>query len=114
MKQGDRVKEVSLTMGTGSLTLSGAAPKHLSFSSEIGEGTEAIYLIESVLPSETWWEISRGTLTGSVLTRTLIKSSTGSLISLPEGAKYVSQVLDSATVNEIASLSRLHATALSF
>jgi hypothetical protein len=94
MKQGDRVQETSTTTGTGSLTLAGATAGHRSFSAEIGETDETTYLIQA---SDGAWEISRGTLTGTTLTRTLVKSSTGALLDLPAGTHYVSQVLDAAS-----------------
>jgi hypothetical protein len=102
MTHGDRVQETTTTTGTGSLTLAGATSGHLTFSAEIGETDECVYLIElSTDPSI--WEISKGTLTGTTLTRTLIKSSTGSLIDWAAGTKHVSQVLDAGTLNEFGT-----------
>ena len=98
MKHGDRVQETTTTNGTGSLTLAGATVGHLSFDDEIGEATECVYLIE-LASDPSVWEISKGTLTGTTLTRTLIKSSTGSLLDL-SGTYHVSQVLDAAWLSE--------------
>jgi hypothetical protein len=98
MIHGDRVQETTTTTGTGSLTLAGATVGHLSFDDEIGEATECVYLIE-LASDPSVWEISKGTLTGTTLTRTLVKSSTGSLIDWAAGTKHVSQVLDATTLN---------------
>jgi hypothetical protein len=96
VKQGDRVQETTTTTGTGSLTLAGATAGHRTFLVEVGETDETTYLIQA---SDGAWEISRGTLTGTTLTRTLVKSSTGALLNLPAGTHYVSQVLDATTAN---------------
>jgi hypothetical protein len=97
MVHGDRVQETTSTTGTGSLTLAGATEGHRTFATEIGETDECVYLIE-LASDPSVWEISKGTLTGTTLTRTLIKSSTGSLLDL-SGTYHVSQVLDAATLN---------------
>jgi hypothetical protein len=99
MMHGDRVQETTTTTGTGSLTLAGATVGHLSFADEIGEATECAHLTE-LASDPSVWELSKGTLTGTTLTRTLIKSSTGSLIDWAAGTKHVSQVLDAAWLSE--------------
>jgi hypothetical protein len=106
MKHGDRVQETTLTEGTGSLTLAGPTAGHQSFAAEIGEATECVHLTESCSDPSVW-ELSRGELTGTTLTRTLIKSSTGSLIDWAAGVKYVSQVLDAGTINGFGAGSAL-------
>ena len=103
MVHGDRVQETTSTTGTGSLTLAGATEGHQSFADEIGEGLECVYLIE-LASDPSVWEISKGALTGTTLTRTLIKSSTGSLIDWAAGTKHVSQVLDAGTLNEFGAV----------
>lgn len=101
MKFGDRVQETTTTTGTGALTLAGATVGHRVFSEEIGNGNETPYLIEPpVGSSDTWWELSKGTVSADVtLSRTLIKSSTGALIDLPAGSKVVTQVAAAGTLN---------------
>ena len=78
----DRVKETSITTGTGTITLSGAYGGFQSFSTGIGNGNKTYYAIEN----ETRWEVGIGTytLSSNTLTRdtVLASSSSGNLISL--------------------------------
>lgn len=100
MKHGDRVQETTATTGTGTLTLGGATDGRRTFLAEIGETELCTYLIES---SNGAWELSQGEITDTAgtitLTRTLIKSSTGSLLDLPQGTHKVSQVQVADEVN---------------
>lgn len=76
IKIADRVKETSLTQGTGTLTLDGAFGGFQSFSSAIGDGNSTYYAIEN----ESRWEVGIGTYTSSsnTLSRdTVLKSSSG-------------------------------------
>ncbi len=76
IKIADRVKETSLTQGTGTLTLNGAFGGFQSFSSAIGDGNSTYYAIEN----ESKWEVGIGTYTSSsnTLSRdTVLKSSSG-------------------------------------
>ena len=57
----DRVKETSITSGTGSVTLAGAFGGFQSFSSAIGDGNKTYYTIEN----DTRWEVGIGTYTSS-------------------------------------------------
>lgn len=70
----DRVKETSLTTGTGALTLAGAFSSAFdTFSHGIGSG-ETFYVIEN----SAGWETGIGTVTGGTLTRdTVLSSSAG-------------------------------------
>ena len=70
----DRVKETSLTTGTGTITLNGTYGGFQSFSSGIGDGNTTYYAIEN----DAAWEVGIGTYTQSsnTLSRdTILKSS---------------------------------------
>ena len=74
LKIADRVKETSLTQGSGSLTLEGAFGGFQTFSATVGDGNTTYYVIEN----ESKWEVGIGTYTSSsnTLSRdTVLKSS---------------------------------------
>ena len=72
----DRVKETSITSGTGSITLSGAFGGFQSFLAAIGDGNQTYYVIEN----EARWEVGIGTYTSSsnTLSRDTVLSSSNS------------------------------------
>jgi hypothetical protein len=79
----DRVKVSTATTGTGTITLGSALVGFQSFASAgVTNGATVVYVIEDVF--DTAWEVGTGvyTSTNSTLTRTIRKSSTGSLVSL--------------------------------
>jgi hypothetical protein len=83
----DRVKETTTTIGTGTLTLAGAANGYQSFAA-IGNGNTTYYTIVG----GSQWEVGIGTYTssGTTLSRdTVLSSSTGSKIDLAAGTKDV-------------------------
>src|SRR4051812_10456693 len=79
----DRVAETTVTTGTGTVTLLGAARGYQAFSA-IGDGNTTCYLIIS--GDGTGWEVGIGTytLSGTTLARTtvLASSNSGSAITL--------------------------------
>ena len=85
----DRVKEISSTTGTGSLTLGGAVTGYRSFNAALSNGDTTYYVIEN--PNTSEWETGLGTFTSpSTLARTtVLSSSTGSAVSFTAGAKNV-------------------------
>ena len=72
----DRVKETSVTTGTGTLTLDGAVQGFETFSSAIGNSNTTFYAIE--LPGTTEFEVGRGTVSAGQLARTQVISSSNS------------------------------------
>ena len=76
----DRVQETTSTTGTGTITLGGAGVQMQTFAAGIGVGNQTTFCILS--GDGTNWEISRGVVGATTLTRVLNFSSTGSLLSL--------------------------------
>jgi hypothetical protein len=85
----DRVKESSVTTGTGTFTLDGAAIGYQTFSSAIGNGNTCYYTIASQTLNE--WEVGIGTVGAGTLARTTILSSSnaGSLVTFSASTKDV-------------------------
>jgi len=85
----DRVRETSVTTGTGTLTLAGAVTGYQTFSSAIGNTNTCYYTIAN--PGTSEWEVGIGTVGAGTLARTTILSSSnaGSAVSFSAGAKDV-------------------------
>lgn len=82
----DRVSFTTSTTGTGPITVGTATPGFVTpAGAAIPDGTEVPYAIED----GTNWETGTGVVGagGTTLTRTLSKSSTGSLLNLTGAAK---------------------------
>ena len=82
LKLQDRVKELTTTSGTGTLTLSGTAEAGFQAFSVLGNGTKTYYTISDV--NGTDFEIGLGTYSSNTLTRDTIfeSSNSGNAISL--------------------------------
>ena len=116
----DRVKETTITTGTGTVTLVGASVGYQSFSA-VGNGNSTYYTIAGQTTSE--WEVGIGTYTsaGTTLSRTTVLASSngGSLVTFSAGTKDVfvtypagrSVNVDSA--NTVVSVPQLSATSIS-
>lgn len=86
---GDRVKETSLSVGTGPFTLGGATAGFQSFLAGVGLGNETFYGILNTL--DNTWEMGRGTVGASTITRDTVFSSSNSnnLVNFGIGDKIV-------------------------
>jgi hypothetical protein len=96
----DRVRETTLTTGTGSIALAGAVSKYKAFSSVLSTGDTTYYAI--VEQSGSGWEVGIGTFTApSTLARTTVLSSSnsGSLVSFVSGTKDVFITLPAIKTN---------------
>ena len=104
---GDRVKETSTTLGTGTLDLAGPTLGFQSFVSAIGDGNECFYTIVDTVSGS--WEVGRGTVTDAA-TDTLSRdsvidsSNAGSLVSFAAGTKEVFVTAPAPVVAEIKAL----------
>lgn len=101
----DRVKELSTTTGTGTLTLTGAPTGFQTFSGAFGNGVSVYYVIDA----GAQWEIGIGTTGAGTLTRATVLQSTNSdaLVDLAAGDKTVfcAYVADRAvTTSDAATL----------
>lgn len=87
----DRVRETTLTTGTGTLALAGPVTDYRSFSAAIGDQNTCYYCV--TLPDGGAWEVGIGTVTvlGGTLSRDAVLSSSygGALVPLPSGEKEV-------------------------
>jgi len=87
----DRVRETTITTGTGTIDLDGAVSNYQTFVAGVGTGGVVTYCIVHRGASE--WEIGYGTITDAspdTLSRDYVSSSsTGSLVSFSSGTKDV-------------------------
>tara|TARA_B100000085_G_scaffold91547_1_gene82747 strand:- start:802 stop:1659 length:858 start_codon:yes stop_codon:yes gene_type:complete len=87
----DRVKETTTTTGTGTITLGGAEPNFITFTSALSDGDTTYYAI--VDDTNLAFEVGLGTFTasGTTLARTtvLASSNSGSAVNLQAGTKDV-------------------------
>ena len=85
----DRVRETSVTAGTGAFTLDGAVTGYQTFSSAIGNTNTCYYTIAGQTTNE--WEVGIGTVGAGTLARTTILSSSnaGSVVTFSAGTKDV-------------------------
>jgi len=90
----DRVKETTLTTGTGQITLAGAATGFVSFEQSFASGASVYYLIVDNPDSTTQYELGIGTFTQGTpnkLSRdkVLLSSNSGSLVDFIAGGTVV-------------------------
>ena len=85
----DRVKETSVTAGTGTFTLDGAVNGYQTFAAAIGSGNTCYYTIAGQVSSD--WEVGIGTVGSGTLARTTVLSSSngGALVNFIAGTKDV-------------------------
>lgn len=102
----DRVRERTLTTGTGTIDLAGPLALYQSFVDGIGDGNTCHYVIECA----TGWETGLGTVTAGspdTLSRDVViaSSNSGSKISIPAGTAVVSCTLPGNQAAARAALS---------
>ena len=86
---GDRVKETSLSVGTGPMVLGGPTTGFVDFVTGIGIGNECFYGIINTI--DNTWEMGRGTVGAGTLTRDTVFSSSNSdlIVNFVTGDKLV-------------------------
>ena len=85
----DRVRETSITSGTGTLTLAGTSSSFQTFSTAIGNGNTTYYAISDVLANT--WEVGIGTVGAGTLSRdtVLASSNANALVTFSSNSKDV-------------------------
>lgn len=83
----DRVRERTLTEGTGALTLVGAVTGHQRFGAALLDGDQTYYTVENGVE----WEVGIGTYSSDTLTRDIVfdSSSGGGFVAWGPGPKDV-------------------------
>jgi hypothetical protein len=106
-KLANRAKMTTSTTGTGSVTLGVASLGHQTFAAAgVANGDEIRYVIEDGVN----WEIGTGVFNAGVMTRSLVESSTGSLLNLSGTAT----VLLSITADDFATAADMLVIATAF
>lgn len=106
----DRVKETSITTGTGALTLAGAMTGFQAFSAACTVGDTCYYALQGVDAGGSptgEWECGLGTYSAAdTLTRTTVTSSSnaGAAVSLAAGAKQVFISMPAVQVQNVAKV----------
>ena len=101
----DRVKEGTVTTGTGAFALGGAASTFEAFNTYMSNGDTAYYAVVHTASGIDEWEIGLGTFnTGNTLTRTTILSSSnsGNAVNFSSGTKdiFMTYPADRAVIEE--------------
>lgn len=85
----DRVRESSITLGTGALSLIGAATGFRTFSSVMTVNDKTYYVVAALTTAD--WEVGIGTYSANAISRdtVLASSNAGSLVNFVTGTKDV-------------------------
>lgn len=100
----DRVREVTSTSGTGTVTLSGAVPGMRTFASAFEEGQGLWYCIEDQTTGA--WEVGQGAYTAGTVVRSsvLASSNSGSLVNFAVGVKHIFAVIPAEAVTTAVAI----------
>lgn len=111
-KKADRVRETTVTTGTGTVTLAGAVSAYRTFASAFSNNDSVYYVIAG--PSE--WEVGSGVYNAGTLSRVKVEASSnaGALVSFSAGSKdvFCSQIYEdqypvvknSTAANEVCTI----------
>jgi hypothetical protein len=88
----DRVKETTITTGTGPITLAGAVTQFQAFATAWPAAKQPVIVTVAIVgQTGTEWEVCRGTFSGTTITRenVLASSNAGGLVTFSAGTKDV-------------------------
>ena len=108
----DRVKETTVSTGTGSVSLQGAPDGFQAFVAAIGDGSDCYYCITNPTPMIDEWEVGQGSVSAgspdSLSRDSVLASSNGGLpVSFSAGTKEVFQVAPAAFISSCLTNSPL-------
>lgn len=105
----DRVKEETITEGTGDILLAGSSPTYDTFSAHLADGDTTYYAIIHSDSTIDNWEVGIGTYnaTPNTITRTTVLSGSNgtNVVNFSVGTKNIFMTLPASLVNDITTTS---------